>query len=121
MLDERSRELMRMADHLEDMGKYFNRNWAVFEAEFFEILLSSGYRPKIVKLTGKKEHYFTIDYSNRKLIEAEKQQVLCEIEALAAFGKSIASDEPEPGVTENAPTGDERTEDGDGHSNYAVE
>jgi hypothetical protein len=120
MLQNRSSELMRMADHLEEMGKYFNSNWAAFESDFFSVLLQSNYRPGIVTLTGKKTHYFAIDYQNRKLIERDRPNVLLDISTLDMFGKLIA-DEME--VTEEINTLSEKGDtDESGHTaNYAVE
>lgn len=122
MLQKRSGELMRMADHLEEMGKYFNSNWAAFESDFFSVLLQSSYRPGIVTLTGKKTRYFAIDYQNRKLIERDRPNVILDIEALDAFGKLIG-DETETDVTVSTSTINEKgDEDEQGHSaNYAVE
>lgn len=122
MLAERSGELMRMADHLEDMGKYFNSHWAAFESDFFSTLLQSNYRPSIVTLTGKKTHYFAIDYQNRKLIERDRPNLILDIGVLDSFGKLIA-DEPETvenlTVTETEKKGDDNES---GHTaNYAVE
>lgn len=91
-ISQRGKELMNMASHLEEMLKYFNNGWVDFEKSFFEILLSSNYRPRVVSLEGKKAHYFAIDYERRKLIEQEKPHLICDMEALGSFGKLVESD-----------------------------
>lgn len=115
----RGRELMNMASHLEEMLKYFNNGWAEFEKEFFEILLSSNYRPKVVALTGKKTHYFAIEYEQRKLVEREKPHLICDIESTGLFGKLIDSDGTMGAEADGSPEeGDDNERDS---ANYDVE
>lgn len=110
---------MNMASHLEEMLKFFNAGWAEFEKTFFEILLSSNYRPRVVALTGQKTHYFAIDYESRKLIEREKPHLICDIESLGLFGKLVEGDGTtgaEAEVGNNEGGNDEQR-----NSNYDVE
>lgn len=118
-LNDRSQELMRMADHLDDMAKLFGDAWNEFQCDFFDLLEKGGYRPAVIALTGKKPHYFLIDYGQRRLIERAKPQVICEIELLDRFGKRIAEEtdeDVEANDTTSQEQSHERTED-----NYAVE
>lgn len=121
-MKERSGELMRMSDHLEDMLQYFNKAWTEFEGDFFDTLLQSGYRPRMVMLEGKQKHYFLIDYEHRKLIKREKPHLILEIEQLESFGKLIGGEGTEGADAET--TGDENKEGNDNgkrDSNYDVE
>lgn len=121
-MKERSGELMRMSDHLEDMLQYFNKAWSEFEGDFFKVLLKSGYRPRMVMLEGKQKHYFLIDYEHQKLIKREKPHLILEIEQLEAFGKLIGGEgdtEADAGTTDEESK--EGNDDGKRDSNYDVE
>ncbi len=121
-MKERSGELMRMSDHLEDMLQYFNKAWSEFEGDFFKILLKSGYRPRMVMPEGKQKHYFLIDYEHQKLIKREKPHLILEIEQLEAFGKLIGGEgdtEADAGTTDEESK--EGNDDGKRDSNYDVE